>query len=107
MLEGPNEDLDDMDVEPQEKDMNGNIVEYPGLDVLNKAPYEEAKDTIIGTKVQLPNPSAEAKEATIKSHKQSHHGLLVGKSYDDPMLDSQFYEVEFQDGAHLEYAASC
>ena len=46
-----NDDLDYIEIEPQERDMHGNTVEYPDLDVLNEAPYEEAKDTIIETKV--------------------------------------------------------
>ena len=95
-----------MEIEPQERDMHGNTVEYPDLDVLNEAPYEEAKDTIIGTKLQLPHPSGEAKEATVKSHKQTYNSLLLGRSHDNPMLDSRVYEVEFQDGTYSEYAAN-
>ena len=56
------DDLDDMKIEPQERDMHGNTVEYPDLDVLNEAPYEEAKDTIIGTKFQLSHPSGVLKK---------------------------------------------
>ena len=100
------DDLDDMEIESQERDMHGNTVEYPELDVLNEAPYEEAKDTIIGTKVQLPHPSREAKEATVKSRKRTHDELLLGRSHDNPMLDSQVYEVEFQDGTYSEYAVN-
>ena len=67
-----------MEIEPQERDRHGNTVEYPDLDVLNEAPYEEAKDTIIGTKFQLPHSSGEAKEFTPKSCKQTHNVLLLG-----------------------------
>ena len=100
------DDLDDMDIEPQELDQNGNIVQLEEMDDAYDSAYMEMNDHIIGTEIQLPHESGEAKEAVVKSRKRNHDGTLLGKANENPMLDSRVYEVQFHDGTYAEYAAN-
>ena len=101
------DDLDIEDVESQEYDDEGNVIYRPELDVLDHdAPYLELNDNLIGTKVDLPHPDGELKEATIKSRKRAHDGNLIGTKDDNPVLDTRVYEIEFDDGNYVEYSAN-
>lgn len=72
------DNLDDMDVEPQELDENGNIIEMDDLDDVYDSAYMELNDHVIGTKIQLPHESGELKEAVVTSRKRNHDGTLIG-----------------------------
>ena len=100
------DELDDQDVEPQERDSDGNPLYQPEHDVLNDAPFVEESDKLLGAKIQLPHHSGEALEATVRNRKRTHDGLLVGTSSDNPLMDTRVYEVEFNDGTYTEYAAN-
>ena len=53
----------------------------------------ELNDHVIGTKIQLPHASGDAKEAFITSCKRYHDGTLIGQANENPMVDSRVYEV--------------
>ena len=101
------DELDIEDAEAQEYDEEGNAINRPKLDILDyDAPYLEINDNLIGTKVDLPHPDGELKEATIKLRKRAHDGNLIGTKNDNPVLDTRIYEVEFDDGNYNEYSAN-
>ena len=100
------DNLDDMDVEPQELDESGNIVQLNDLDDEFDSAYMEKNDPIIGTRIQLPHESGEAKEAVVIARKRNHDGTLIGTANDNPVLDSRIYEVQFPDGSYSEYSTN-
>ena len=100
------DDLDDELIEPQEVDLQGNVIPRPDLDGMDDAPYLEMEDKFIGAKVPLPHPNGEMIEATVKSRKRTATGMLKGTEHDNPMMDTRVYEVEFPDGSYDEYAAN-
>ena len=100
------DDLDDMDVEPQELDESGNVVQLNDLDDEFDSAYMEKNDPIIGTRIQLPHESGEAKEAVVIARKRNHDGTLIGTANDNPVLDSRIYEVQFPDGSYSEYSTN-
>lgn len=100
------DELDDEDIESQNVDSNGNILPTVEMDDINDSPYVENDDALLGTKVDLPHPDGETKEATIKARKRTHDGLLVGTANDNPTMDTRVYEVDFGDGNYSEYSAN-
>ena len=98
--------LDNMNVEPQELYENGNIIEQEDLEDAYDAAYMELNDNVIGTKIQLPHESGEAMEAVVTRRKRNHDGPLIGKANENPILDSRVYEVQFYDGSYAEYTAN-
>ena len=101
------DDLDEEDVQLQERDSDGNLVVRPDLDILDHdAPFVEEGDKYIGLKVPLPHPKGEMQQGTIKQRKRNHDGTLVGSANDNPLLDTSVYEVEFADGSYDEYSSN-
>eukprot|EP00978_Attheya_sp_CCMP212_P027633 scaffold93029_cov53-Attheya_sp.AAC.5 len=43
---------------------------------------------------------------TVRPRKRDHEGNPIGTSHPNPVLDTQVYKVEFEDGTQQEYAAS-
>ena len=101
------DELDDEEIEPQERDENGNIYHRLNLDDIDHdSPFMEEGDQYIGVKVPLPHPDGEMREATVKRRKRNHDGTLQGTSNENPLLDSRVYEVEHTDGSYTEYSAN-
>ena len=66
----------------------------------------EVNDNILGTSVLLP-VNGELIEGIVKSRKQTSDGkLLVGKSNNNPLLDTRIYNVEFPDGGMEEFTTN-
>ena len=66
----------------------------------------ESDDKYLNAQVILPHNGSHA-EGTIKSRKRTSDGkFLIGKGNINPQLDSRIYNVEFPDGAVVEFAAN-
>ena len=101
------DEQDEEDIEMNEYDDDANQIIRPEMDALDHdAPYVEKNDNLIGSKLDMPHPDGEMREATIRSRKRTHDGNLVGSANDNPVLDSRVYEVEFGDGNYREYSAN-
>jgi hypothetical protein len=61
-------------------------------------------DQYIGAEVLLPQGD-KMMTGRVTERKRSHNGEVKGKGHTNPMLDTRTYNVEFPDGAELEYAA--
>lgn len=96
------------DIEFQELDENGHIVERFNIDDLPKHdnPLKESDDKYIGMKVPLRHHSGELREGTIVSRKRNADGSLVGTEHSNPIVDTRVYEVEFPDGSIDEFATN-
>ena len=94
-----------LDIEYQEKDEDGSIVNRPDVDALNPSepPYRESLDKYVGAELPLPY-QGETKMATITSRKRDAHGNLVGVASSNPITDTRMYNVEFVDGSMAEYS---
>lgn len=68
-------------------------------------PDEEAYNKYITSQVLLPRGDTFEK-ATVLRRKRDHEGNLIGKSHNNPILDSSVYEVIFSDGHTAEYATN-
>ena len=101
------DELDDEHIEAQERDQDGNFIDRPEADSIDfDAPFMEANDKYVGTKIPLPHTSGEKMQATIKQRKRNHDGTLRGTANANPILDTREYEVEFEDGSYAEYSAN-
>ena len=62
-------------------------------------------DTYLGAEVLLPCGDM-MQTATVKRRKLSTSGDPIGQQNSNPILDTRVYQVEFPDGAEMEYAAN-
>ena len=102
------DDLEDNEnIEFQEIDKNGKIVEMPDTEIYqyNDSPSIEIDDEHIGQKVLLPQNDQMFLSKIIK-RKINSDGSLVGTKNSNPILDSRIYEVEYPDGSVAEYATN-
>jgi hypothetical protein len=103
-----NDILGDEDLEFQELDDNGHIVERIEADDLvhHDNPLVESNDKYIGIKVPLKHHSGELREGTVVRRKRNVDGSLIGTEHANPMVDTRVYEVEFPDGSTDEFATN-
>ena len=84
--------------DPARPDMDG----APTYDV-----QSEAFDKFLGIYVELPGDDGESKVlGRVKNRKRDHNGELIGKSHDNPILNTAVYNVETPDGNIHEYTAN-
>ena len=68
--------------------------------------YEtEAYDNLISAKVIIPSDGIKL-PGTVKRQKIDEDGKPIGRSHNNPILDTRVYEIEFEDGRVREYAAN-
>jgi Reverse transcriptase (RNA-dependent DNA polymerase) len=65
----------------------------------------EGYNGYITAEVLLPKGD-EFRVGTVKKRKADDNGTPIGKSHDNPILDTREYQVEFDDGDVLEYSAN-
>lgn len=78
----------------------GDIEDFIGTDK-----DEEALDGYIGAELLLPQQDGSTKHATVKKRK-TLDGIPIGKSNNNPFLDTREYEVQLTDGSTLELTAN-
>jgi hypothetical protein len=66
----------------------------------------DAYDKYISARLLLPDGDGVARSAQIKRRKRDEDGNLIGRSNQNPILDTGLYEVEFDDGQVGTYAAN-
>ena len=100
------DELDDANIQFQEVDENGEIVEQPEADdAFGITPISEQQDKYINMKVPLPH-KGEVLEGTISHRKRDANGNLIGNATDNPITDSRLYHVDFPDGSVGEYTTN-
>jgi hypothetical protein len=65
----------------------------------------EAYDNYISAEVRLPKDGQEIL-GTVTARKRDHEGNPVGRSNNNPILDTRIYQVTFPDGDSAEYSAN-
>lgn len=101
------DELDDEDIEFQERRQDGTLFDRPELDdISSDPPIAERTDNLIGVQASLPHPSGTMQNATVVGRKRNHDGSLVGTHNENPLLNTGVYEVQFHDGTYDEYAAN-
>jgi hypothetical protein len=63
-------------------------------------------DRYIAAKVQLPRDGVTFATAKVVKRSRDEEGELIGKSSKNPLLDTAYYEVQFEDGAVDRYSAN-
>ena len=117
-------DIDDDDIEQQlaftfelkESDLNDNQLEHeaasdPHRPEMDNAPTNDvdsdAFDKFIGIYLELPGEDGESKVlGRVMNRKRDHDGVLIGKSHDNPILNTAVYNIETPDGNIHEYTAN-
>ena len=89
--------------EAYEDDELNPVPEPPDVDALEEEP--EGYEGYITAEVLLPKGD-EFKVGTVMRRVVNSDGTTVGRSNDNPILDTREYQVEFGDGVVLEYAAN-
>ena len=89
--------------EVYEDDEVNTVVDPPDVDELEEEP--DGYEGYITAEVLLPKGD-EFKVGTVILRIINSDGTSVGRSNDNPILDTREYEVEFGDGVVLEYAAN-
>ena len=99
--------LDTKSIETRDEDhySNNNI---PDTDDAPNADVEsEAFDKFLGLYMEVPSGDGSSKVlARVKERKRDHDGNLIGRSDDNPILNTAVYNVESPDGTISEYTAN-
>ena len=71
----------------------------------------DAFDKFLGIYLELPDDDGESKVlgrvlGRVKNRKRDHDGVLIGKSHDNPVLNTTVYNKETPDGNIHEYTAN-
>ena len=117
-------EIDDDNIEEQlsftfdlkESDLNENELEHeaasdPHRPHMDEAPTNDvssdAFDKFLGIYLELPDDDGESKVlGRVKDRKRDHDGVLIGKSHDNPVLNTAVYNIETPDGNIHEYTAN-
>jgi hypothetical protein len=66
----------------------------------------DAFDKYISASVMLPDADGVLQHATVRKRKRDEDGNLIGRSHENPILDTSLYDVEFEDGNISTYTAN-
>ena len=117
-------EMDDEDIKAQlaftfdlkESDINDDDPEHeaasdPHRPNMDEAPNHdvnsEAFDKFLGIYVEIPSDDGESKVlGRVKNRKRDHDGVMIGKSHDNPILNTAVYNIETIDGNLHEYTAN-
>lgn len=103
-MEGiPIDDNDDDEVKEYEpyEDESQPQQKVPEADDMDYDSYHK----FVSARVMLPQGDTKV-PATVLRRKRDEDGNLIGKSHENPLLDTSFYEVQFEDGHVEAYAAN-
>ena len=96
------DDLNDTEAKAHSDKHRPDIDDAPTNDV-----ESEAFDKFLGVYVELPGDDGESKVlARVKNRKRDHDGGLIGRTDDNPILNTAVYNVETPDGRISEYSAN-
>jgi Reverse transcriptase (RNA-dependent DNA polymerase) len=100
----PNEEGEDT---PEFQEYEPILEEEPKVEPLQEADDTEVEtlDKYISARVYLPQGDSKS-YGTVKRRVRDHDGELVGRSNDNPLLDTSVYEVEFDSGEVEAYHAN-
>ena len=75
--------------------------------VIDDFPDREELDNYIGAQVVLPSKDGESLVLTrVTNRKRDSDDRVLGRSHDNPILDTRVYQVEYPDGATAEFSAN-
>ena len=66
-------------------------------------PYMEELDNLIGSQVKLPDKGGIPLLVNVKKRKRNSHEQPVGRAYNNPILNSRIYNLEYPNGRVEEY----